>query len=60
MLDKDKLLENYRDNILEPIEDMLKRIRYLYYVKHNFELKPLLDRAETDFIYYLKKYEELF
>lgn len=60
MLDKDKLLANYRDNILEPIEDILKRIRYLYYVKNNTELKELLNHVEEDFIYYLKKYEELF
>jgi len=59
MLNYKELQEKYVQNILHPLEEYLYKIRYLYYVKHNTELKPLLDRVEDDFIYFLKKYEEL-
>lgn len=59
MFNYNELQENYRENILQPLENFLNKVRYLYYVKHNTELKSLLERAENDFIYFLRQYEKL-
>lgn len=55
----DNILKEYRENILNKLDNLLNMIRREYYRNPNKELKNILDRAEKEFYKYCEKYISL-